>query len=171
MTPTPAPVPSQSVNPDFILAPVGYAAWWLWLAGALALGAVAVVLVPWLVRRLRRARAARPVRVPVPRPPSAGDIAVWALRRLDQIEQEHAAGQLSSRRAQQAISQVVREFASSRFGLPAHSLTLVGLKKVTTVPLGQLTALIEALYPGEFGAEGEGEVAEAARRARQVVWS
>ncbi|MDR1824142.1 MAG: hypothetical protein LBR27_02210 [Bifidobacteriaceae bacterium] len=171
-TPTPAPAgPSWPVNPDWILPPVRYSTWWLWLAAFLAIAAVLVVLLPWLVRRIRLARARRPVTVPVPRPPSTGDVAVWALQRIDQIERQHAEGKLNTRSALQQISQVVREFASSRFGLPAHSLTLAGLKKVSAVPIGRVTALIEALYPGEFAADGEGEVAAAAHRARQVVWS
>ena len=127
--------------------PTSYSPWLTWLAVLLPLLVLAwYVGVTWWARprgrwsprRLRTLRRDH-------------------LARLDRVEADVAAGDLSLRSAHQAISELVRSFAAQVGPLDARPLTLEQLRVVGPSGLVDVVALV---YPPEFSPGAEGEPAE-----------
>jgi hypothetical protein len=144
---------------DDLVEPSRYGTVWLVLGILAVVLAVAWVVVAWLLTRRRPGDPERPRRVhggATAADPFAGARAD-RLADLERIEREHAAGALDDRDADLAVAAVLREFAQTRTGLPARSLTAAEL-------------LIDLLAP-TFSAPGAApeSVQSALRGAREVV--
>ncbi|MDR0628008.1 MAG: hypothetical protein LBG11_12275 [Bifidobacteriaceae bacterium] len=155
-------MPGVEVDP---LAPEPFSGWWLGAAALLLALALALIVLPPLLRKLwrklRRRRADRSKRDDSTRPASAEP--ADALKQVDLIERRWRAGEVTDRTAAHQIASTVRQFTGSE----ASVLTLLELRLKGDRP--DLTALIEAAYPVEFGVKGEGDISALANRARRVV--
>ena len=100
------------------------------------------------------------------RPPDLTDLKQKYQRLIDEIEQNHAAGKLSSRKAHQRLSHVLRMFVVEINGHRVDTLTLRDLEKTR---YKTLAAAIKQFYIPEFTAVEQGSVAEAAALARKTV--
>ncbi|MDR3106896.1 MAG: DUF4381 family protein [Bifidobacteriaceae bacterium] len=152
-------MPGVEVEP---LPPVPFSVWWL-VAAAIALAvAVAVLVLPVVWRRWRRRRPAG--LAADDQSNSGGPPDSRAGRReIDRIERRWRDGELTARAAAHQIAAVVRRSA----GDDSAVLTLLDLRLRGDRP--DLTAVIEAAYPVEFGVKGEGDIADLAERARRAV--
>jgi hypothetical protein len=144
---------------------------WLVLGILAVVLAVAWVVVAWLLTRRRPGDPERPRRVhggATAADPFAGARAD-RLADLERIEREHAAGALDDRDADLAVAAVLREFAQTRTGLPARSLTAAELHAAGWTG-GTAELLIDLLAP-TFSAPGAApeSVQSALRGAREVV--
>ena len=99
-------------------------------------------------------------------PPDLTDLKQKYQRLIDEIEQNHAAGKLSSRKAHQKLSHVLRMFVVEINGHRVDTLTLRDLEKTR---YKTLAAAIKQFYIPEFTAVEQGSVAEAATLARKTV--
>jgi hypothetical protein len=155
---------------DDLVEPAGYSALWLVLGILAVLLALAWVVVAWL---LTRRRPGDPGRAAPTRTAPGADPYAHAredrLADLARIEREHAAGVLDDRDADLAVAAVLREFAQTRTGLPARSLTAAELHAAGWTG-GTAELLVDLLAP-TFSAPGAGEesVRAALRGAREVV--
>lgn len=91
-----------------------------------------------------------------------------ALIAIDRIVAEHAAGRLSVRAAFQQLSPLVRTFAFQTSGLPAHTMALADLERARP---GALVDTVASMYPSEFEACADGDVAVGAEHARRFLTS
>lgn len=147
-------------------APVQYTI--LWPVIGLVLIALVIAWYVWMLRHVRRrARGTAPRPVP---PPSASTLRDRYLGLIREIEQEHASGSLSTRRAHQRLGGILRMYAHESSGVRAQVMTLADLDRAGLVPL---TRAVSAYYPVEFREAETGSVPDAAALARQVVttWS
>lgn len=134
---------------------------------ALVLLGLILLWYAWLL--LARYLRSRPERSTEPEPAAAPiwvDPRMAAMARIEEIEQAGIAGRISERSAHQQLSEVVREYVSTVSGLPTTRMTLFDLREAN---LAQVAAAVERTYPPAFGAEGEGDVAQTAAVAREVV--
>ena len=136
--------------------PVAHDPIWVWLAAALTAVALALLLVPWLLRRRRARRSVPSVR--------------HVEQDLDAVAADVEAGRLSAREGHQRLSAIVRTFAARRTGLPVEAMTLQDLRSLEDLP--GLAELVGELYPPEFA--GREDLAAAAftrsvAHAREVV--
>ena len=99
-------------------------------------------------------------------PPDLTDLKQKYQRLIDEIEQNHTAGKLSSRKANQKLSHVLRMFVVEINGHRVDTLTLRDLEKTR---YKTLAAAIKQFYIPEFTAVEQGSVAEAAALARKTV--
>ena len=99
-------------------------------------------------------------------PPDLTDLRQKYQRLIDEIEQNHTAGKLSSRKAHQKLSHVLRMFVVEINGHRVDTLTLRDLEKTR---YKTLAAAIKQFYIPEFTAVEQGSVAEAASLARKTV--
>ena len=99
-------------------------------------------------------------------PPDLADLKQKYQRLIDEIEQNHTAGKLSSRKAHQKLSHILRMFVVEINGHRVDTLTLRDLEKTR---YKTLAAAIKQFYIPEFTAIEQGSVAEAAALARKTV--
>lgn len=147
-------------------APVQYTI--LWPVIGLVLIALVIAWYVWMIRHVRRrARGSAPRPAPAPSPSMLRD---RYLGLISEIEQEHASGSLSTRRAHQRLGGILRMYAHESSGVRAQVMTLADLDRAGLVPL---TRAVSAYYPVEFREAETGSVPDAAALARQVVttWS
>lgn len=147
-------------------APVQYTI--LWPVLGLVLIALVIAWYVWMLRHVRRrARGSAPKPVAAPSPSVLRE---RYLGLIGEIEQEHADGVLSTRRAHQRLGGILRMYAHESSGVRAQVMTLADLDRAGLVPL---TRAVSAYYPVEFREAETGSVPEAASLARQVVttWS
>jgi hypothetical protein len=143
------------------LDPAAFSGWWVAGGVILAVAAAALLVGPWLWRRLARRRTAPDN--DADRQSGTVDLGAAALAEIDRIEAAWTAGELTDRAAAQGIAAAVKSLA----GTDAATLTLLDLRFRGDVPV--LVEVIEAAYPVEFGVKGEGDVAALARQARGAV--
>lgn len=153
---------------DGLIGTADYATGWLVLAIVLL---VAVVLwnvgVAWWGRPHRRPDEA-------PAPPAPSGLRERYLALIDEIEADQAAGRLTLRAAHQRLSTVVRAYVGEVTGRPTETMTLRQLRE-SDLPM--LVAVVELVYPPEFGPgedRPDDELPRALDRARAVVeasWS
>ena len=140
----------------------------LWLViGCLLLGAI--ILWYGFVFCSTRRRSHRSLATLKPKPytpPDLTDLKQKYQRLINEIEQNHAAGKLSSRKAHQKLSHVLRMFVVEINGHRVDTLTLRDLEKTR---YKTLAAAIKQFYIPEFTAVEQGSVAEAAALARKTV--
>ena len=140
----------------------------LWLIiGCLLLGAI--ILWYGFVFYSTRRRSHRSLATLKPKsytPPDLTDLKQKYQQLIDEIEQNHAAGKLSSRKAHQKLSHILRMFVVEINGHRVDTLTLRDLEKTR---YKTLTAAIKQFYIPEFTAVEQGSVAEAAALARKTV--
>jgi hypothetical protein len=155
---------------DDLVEPSGYSALWLVLGILAVVLALVWVVVAWLLTRRRPGDPERPAprRVLDGADPFAHARAD-RLSDLDRIAAEHAAGTLDDRDADLAVAAVLREFAQTRTGLPARSLTAAELHAAGWTG-GTAELLVDLLAP-TFSAPGASaeSVQAALRGAREVV--
>ena len=101
-------------------------------------------------------------------PPDLTDLKQKYQRLIDEIEQNHTAEKLSSRKAHQKLSHVLRMFVVEINGHRVDTLTLRDLEKTR---YKTLAAAIKQFYIPEFTAVEQGSVAEAVALARKTVAS
>ena len=140
----------------------------LWLVvGCLLLGAI--ILWYGFVFYSTRRRPHRSLATLKPKPytpPDLTDLKQKYQRLIDEIEQNHTAGKLSSRKAHQKLSHVLRMFVVEINGHRVDTLTLRDLEKTR---YKTLAAAIKQFYIPEFTAVEQGSVTEAAALARKTV--
>ncbi|GEP39339.1 hypothetical protein NPS01_30020 [Nocardioides psychrotolerans] len=131
-----------------LTGPTSYSPWLTWLAVLLV---VLVVLyyagVTWWARRPGGRRGT----------PALAETRRRHLARLDEVEASVGRAELSLRGAHQAISEIVRSFATAAGPLDARPLTLEQLRLVGPSGLVDVVALV---YPPEFSPAAQGEPAE-----------
>ena len=140
----------------------------LWLTiGCLLLGAI--ILWYGFVFCSTRRRSHRSLATLKPKPytpPDLTDLKQKYQQLIDEIEQNHTAGKLSSRKAHQKLSHILRMFVVEINGHRVDTLTLRDLEKTR---YKTLAAAIKQFYIPEFTAVEQGSVAEAAALARKTV--
>ena len=99
-------------------------------------------------------------------PPDLTNLKQKYQRLIHAIEQNHAVGKLSSRKAHQKLSHILRMFVVEINGHRVDTLTLRDLEKTR---YKTLAAAIKQFYIPEFTAVEQGSVAEAAALARKTV--
>jgi hypothetical protein len=150
-------------DPEF-LGPLGYSPLWTWA------GAILVLLVAaWYAFVFASTRRPRPGSASLPAPLTDLPALQSAyLQRIDDVEQEAAAGNISARAAHQKLSFLFRRFVRDATGVDAPRMTHADLAKH---PLPRAAEAVGALYPGEFGSEPLPAVAASAATAREAVRS
>ncbi len=140
----------------------------LWLViGCLLLGAI--ILWYGFVFYSTRRRSYRSLATLKPKPytpPDLTDLKQKYQRLIDEIERNYTAGEISSRKAHQKLSHILRMFVVEINGHRVDTLTLRDLEKTR---YKTLAAAIKQLYIPEFTAVEQGSVAEAAALARKTV--
>ena len=145
---------------------VDYDSLWL-VVGCLLLGAI--ILWYGFVFYSTRRRPHRSLATLKPKPytpPDLTDLKQKYQQLIDEIEQNHAAGKLSSRKAHQKLSHILRMFVVEINGHRVDTLTLRDLEKTR---YKTLAAAIKQFYIPEFTAVEQGSVAEAVALARKTV--
>lgn len=147
-----------------ILPVVGYSPLWLVIGLLLILLVVAYYLLSLLLTRPRPA--------PQPVPPAAAprrsgaELQAVYLEQVERIEQLHAAGELSARRAHAELSRTVREFVSEATGVPADRMTLSELR---ATPFAGAAFAVSEYYPLIFGPDEARSTEHGLHAARQVI--
>lgn len=160
-------MPAAADLPEEFAGPVGYADRWLWIAVALAFLVLLSYALAWWLTRPPRPRA-------VARTESPLDVRAAHLARIDRIEAEVRAGDLTARAGHQQLSEVVRDYAAAVTTLPARTMALADLRD--RAPAG-LVEMLELVYPPEFAPDDPaGTLARdlfgtAVERARALVGS
>lgn len=127
--------------------PTSYSPWLTWLAVLMPVLLIAWYAgVTWWARSPRRHSAVGPE-----------TRRREHLERLDRVEAEVAAGNLSLRAAHQAISEIVRSFAATVGEVDTRPMTLEQLRVHGHAGLVDVVALV---YPPEFAPGAQGEPAE-----------
>jgi hypothetical protein len=153
--------------PPGFYAPDPYAARWLWVGvGLLALVAAWYAWVWW---------STRPRKVVVPAriaPDRMSRLREDYTRQIDLVLARAAAGEISSRRAHQQLSVLVRHFVQEVSGIHAPTMTLTELN-ATGSRLTPVSEVVGTLYPGEFGPRETATLVGAGAVAKEVVarWS
>ncbi|MBM7519068.1 hypothetical protein [Nocardioides nitrophenolicus] len=158
-------MPAAADLPEEFTGPVAYADRWLWIAVGLAVALVAYYLLAWwLTRAPRPAALARPG-VPLP------DVRQRHLARLDRIEAQVHAGEITPRAGHQQLSEVVRDYVAAVTTLPARTMALADFRDRAPATLVEV---LELVYPPEFAPDDDlaRELFETAvDRARDLVTS
>jgi hypothetical protein len=152
-------------DPGFF-GPLPYSQWWTWAGLALLL-----LVAAWYILVFAGTRPPRQERPAVSAPLTDLPALRRAyLQRINDVEQEAAAGNLSARAAHQEISALLRRFVRDATGVDAPRMTHADLVRH---PLPAAAAAVGRLYPGEFGPEPLPAVASSAAAAREAVrsWS
>jgi hypothetical protein len=151
--------------PSGFYAPDPYADRWFILGLALLAAMVLwYVAVWWVTRERGRTAVSR----------ASGDqlegLRSATLRRIEALVADARAGRITQRHGHQQLSLLVRQFVMEASGVAATSMTLTdlreGAEEQRLEPVGDV---VEALYPGEFGAHGAASVETAATAARGMV--
>lgn len=135
-------------HPFQIYGPEAYSPMWLLLAAVLAIALVAWPILAWLITREKKAKP-----LPPPAPADPDQARHDAMRGIDGIAAEHAAGRLGHREATQALSRIVREFVAGT-GFPGvEKMDLTQLKDQLNQrqQLAPVARYVEVLYPPSFG--------------------
>ncbi|OBB97411.1 hypothetical protein [Mycobacterium sp. 852002-40037_SCH5390672] len=147
-----------------VFGPQPYSSWWLWLALLLMVAVIAwyAGVFVWTLpsQRLRR--------IPVVRRMHAWLIRNRFARCVQNIADEHDAGQISAPAACAAISRTVRSFLHQMTGERAQYLQLA------VVAEGNLAAaapLLTQLGDGQFNAETQIDVDDVSARAQELILS
>ncbi|GAA2101440.1 MULTISPECIES: c-type cytochrome biogenesis protein CcmI [Brevibacterium] len=130
-----------------------------WLAGAVFLVLVAVLLL--FLPLMRRLRAARAAVGPVPE-----HVRTTYAARLDEVEARAAAGELTGRTAAQELSALLREFAGAAWGLRTEHMTV---REMRERGVGPLADAIAHLYDAEFAREEPAGIDRELRLSREVI--
>ncbi|MEV4991329.1 hypothetical protein [Pseudarthrobacter sp. LMD1-1-1.1] len=154
----------MQAEPGFY-GPLQYSPAWMWCGAALL-----ALVAGWYVFVLATTRpAARS------QPGSAGSRSTLTeltalkaayLERIHDVDREAAAGNLAERAAHQEISLLLRGFVRDATGVDATRMTHQDLARH---PLPAAAAVIEALYPAEFGPGPLPSVTASAARASEAV--
>lgn len=144
--------------------PVQYSPLWV------VLGVVAVALVAgWYLFVLLLTRRRRP---PVELVGSLVELTTSVrgsyLARIDDVARRYQHGDVDLPQAHHELSALVRSFAAQSRGVRAQYMTLDDLRRT---PHRELAEVVERLYPGAFGGDNRGDVADAAARASELVRS
>ncbi len=155
----------MQADPAFY-GPLQYSPLWMW-AGAALLALVGCWYAAVFVSTRRRGDTA------VRHPAALTDLPALKaayLQRIDDLERDAAAGNLSLRAAHQEISLLLRSFVRDATGVDALRMTRLDLERH---PLPAAAAVVGTLYPAEFGIEPLPPVAVSAAGARNAVstWS
>lgn len=142
------------------------------IAVALAVLAVALGALAVLLRRPRRAPlpdAGRGAHMP------ANAKASWH-RRIDEVVQRHAAGEIADDEAYARLAAIVRAFASAATGTDMSSRTLADLSRLprssaNAASVDLLRHTIAALYPPEFANDEINAQARAASVEQAGEWA
>ena len=148
------------------LPPVQYLPWW-GLIGFLLL----VVVAAWWVFvfvSTRRSRVPEREGSTVPSGPAVEVIRKRYLGLIDETRVAYLSGALPDREAYQRLSLLMRSYVEEREGTRTVTLTLKDLRGTEFTPL---TEAVARLYPGAFGPDESGTVAQALDRARGLVTS
>ena len=157
------PTDTVQPGPGGFYAPTLYAGWWLFVGlGLLALVATWYGWVFWSTRPPRGPKSARAGQHPT------ADLRSRYQAEIDIIVGLVARGELSARRGQQDISSVVRRFVEATSGIKAPHMTLTELRDGGE-QLSPVAAVVEQLYPGEFGPAESDTVDGAAHVAKEVI--
>lgn len=153
-------------DPEFY-GPLQYAAAWSWAGLGLLL--LVAAWYAWVFAATRRRGSAGAG----PRGSGLTDLAALKavyLQRIDDVEQEAAAGNLGERESHQEISRLLRKFVRDATGVDALRMTQADL---AGHPLPAAAATVGELYPAEFGPGPLPPVARSAASARRTVetWS
>ena len=140
----------------------------LWLTiGCLLLGAI--ILWYGFVFCSTRRRSHRSLATLKPKPytpPDLTDLKQKYQQLIDEIEQNHTAGKLSSRKAHPKLSHILRMFVVE---INSHRVDTLTLRDLEKTRYKTLAAAIKQFYIPEFTAVEQGSVAEAAALARKTV--
>ena len=152
-------------DPGFY-GPLQYNPLWMW--AGVALVALVAGWYVFVVASTRRPRAGA-----VRRSAALTDLSVLKaayLQRIDDVERDAAAGNLSPRASHQEISLLLRSFVRDATGVDAVRMTREDLERH---PLPAAAAAVGVLYPAEFGTEPLPAVSASAASARKTVstWS
>ncbi|WP_045731657.1 hypothetical protein [Pseudarthrobacter chlorophenolicus] len=147
--------------------PLQYSPAWMWAGFALI-----VLVAAWYVFVFASTRRQRPA-ADNQRPAQLTDLAALKaayIQRINDAEQDAAAGTTEARAAHQDISHLLRRFVRDASGVDAPRMTRADLERH---PLPAAAAAVGAIYPGEFGPEPLPPVSAAAAVARETVrtWS
>ncbi|MDQ0690681.1 hypothetical protein [Arthrobacter sp. W4I7] len=155
----------MQADPEF-LGPLQYSPMWTW-AGAILL----LLVVGWYAFVFASTKRPRPGSASLPAPlTNLPALQSAYLQRIDDVEHQAAAGNISARAAHQEISFLFRRFVRDATGVDAPRMTHADLVRH---PLPRAAKAVGALYPGEFGSEPLPAVAASAATAREAVrsWS
>ncbi len=154
-----------------VFGPVSYAGYWLPLAVAALVLAVAGPLAIWWLTR-----PAPPPPLPPPPPPPNPELARReALAEIAQIRTALADGSLGPKPASQRLSRVVRTFLAGRGRADLDSMTLYELRQDPR--LAPVADFVAGVYQPAFGPVAEGEAAQLLDRSAQeaerlvVTWA
>ena len=148
------------------IPPVQYLPWW-GLLGFLLLLVVAAWWV-FVFVSTRKSRVPERSASAVPVGPAVEVIRKRYLGLIDETRVAYLSGGLPDREAYQRLSMLMRSYVEEREGTRTVTLTLKELRGTTFTPL---TEAVARLYPGAFGPEESGTVAQALDRARGLVTS
>jgi hypothetical protein len=149
--------------PPGFYAPDPYAERWLWIGvGILALLLLWYAWVWWSTRE-------RPLVVP-PRvaPDRLARLRADYTQQIDVVVARAEAGEITTRRAHQQLSVLVRHFVQEVSGVAAPTMTLTDLT-ASGSRLRPVTHVVGVLYPGEFGPRETRTLHGAAGAAKEVV--
>lgn len=129
---------------DFLFPPMSYSVWWVIGAALLVL-----LIIGWIVGVIVWTLPIEVLRrIPVVRDISYKVLRFKFSRSLGKVEQQHHAGQLSTREAHHEISRIFRNFIDFRTGYQARRMTATD---VSQSPLaGPALNVLAMTYPGQF---------------------
>lgn len=120
---------------------------WPWVAGGVALAAILVALIRFLVRRARKPKVQKEV-APVLKP-----IHVHALESLDAINKRNMWQQGLTKEYQSEVTDVLRAYIEERFNVPAMESTtdeLLGSLRMSEMSAGQREQLANMLHMADM---------------------
>ncbi len=85
---------------------------------------------------------------------------------IDELEKCHRNEKISTRKAYQELSIVLRKFVNELTGVKVHNYTLTEIKKID---MAQLADVIEECYSPEFSADSVGDLYDTMKKARNVI--
>lgn len=151
-----------AVDAPDLYGPFQYQPWWvLGVLLVVALGGAYYVV--WLCTRPRG------ILVPPPPPPRKVDVRSLKqkyLGMIDEVAEEHAAGELDARRLSQRLSLVLRFFAHESTGVVAEVMTLEDL---ADADLPAVHGAVAEYYPSSFRRTAKHDPDGAIDIARKVV--
>jgi hypothetical protein len=135
------PVDVRAGLPDEFTGPVGYDDRWLWIAVGLSAAVVLYYLIGWWLTRPPRPAGLAREGVDVP------DVRAAHLARIDRIDAQVRAGELTPRAGHQELSEAVRSYVAAVTTLPARTMALADFHHRAPRELVDVIALV---YPPEF---------------------
>ena len=132
---------SEAGLPNEFTGPVAYDDRWLWIAVGLGVAIVLYYLVAWWLTRPPRPRGLARDGVDVP------DVRALHLARIERIDAQVRAAEISPRTGHQQLSDVVRSYVAAVTLLPARTMALADFHHRAP---RELVEVIELVYPPEF---------------------